>query len=199
MRPAIVLLEFDSIAVGIEAGDAMVKRAPVATLHAGTVHPGKYLVLAGGEVAHVEEARVAGRAVGGRRLIAEIFLPEVDPSVVEALVGRRRAGEGEAVGVVETRTVSATVCVADAGVKGASVLLESIHLADGLGGKGYCVFAGDVHDVEEAVAIGVARLAEPSELVARVVIPRIHPEMRENLHAHPEFLERVGGYRPGRE
>jgi len=196
MRPAIVLLEFDSIAVGVLAGDAMVKRAALATLHAGTVHPGKYLVLAGGEVAQVEEARAAGRAVGGHRLIAEIILPEVHPAVIEALVGRRQAGAEDAVGIVETRTVAATIAAADAGTKGALVRLQSIHLADGLGGKAYCVFAGDVHDVEEAVAVGVLRLPEPADLVARVVIPRLHQEMRDNLHAHPEFLERVGVYRP---
>jgi microcompartment protein CcmL/EutN len=195
MRPAIVLLEFDSIAVGIQAGDAMAKRAPIATLHAGTVHPGKYLVLAGGEVAHVEEARAAGHGAGGERLVAEIFLPDVHSAVVEALVGHRLPGKKEAVGIVETRTVAATIAAADAGIKGADVTLQSIRLADGLGGKGYCVFSGEVHDVEEAVAIGISRLRERSDLVARVVIPQLHEEMRENLDAHPEFLVRVGGYR----
>jgi len=47
MQPAIALLEFDSIAIGVRAGDAMVKRAPVEITYAGTVHPGKYLVLVG--------------------------------------------------------------------------------------------------------------------------------------------------------
>jgi microcompartment protein CcmL/EutN len=195
MRPAIVLLEFDSIAIGVLAGDAMAKRAPISTLHAGTVHPGKYLVLAGGEVAHVEEARTAGRAAGGDRLIAEIFLAEVHPAVIEALAGHRQTGDDDAVGIVETRTVAATIGAADAGVKGAHVALQSIRLADGLGGKGYCVFSGEIHDVEEAVAVGVAQLRESRDLVARVVIPRLHEEMRANLHAHPEFHGRVSGYR----
>ncbi|MBI3286863.1 MAG: BMC domain-containing protein, partial [Chloroflexi bacterium] len=50
-EPALALVEFSSIAVGIQAGDAMAKRAPIATLRAGTVQPGKYLVLIAGEVA----------------------------------------------------------------------------------------------------------------------------------------------------
>ncbi len=37
MHPAILLQEFDSIAVGIAAGDAMAKRAQLKTLHTGTV------------------------------------------------------------------------------------------------------------------------------------------------------------------
>ena len=48
VEPALALLELDSIAAGIEAGDAMAKRAPIEILRAGTVHPGKYLVLVGG-------------------------------------------------------------------------------------------------------------------------------------------------------
>ena len=50
-QPALALLEFSSIAAGIEAGDAMVKKAPVERIRAGTVQPGHYLVLVAGEVA----------------------------------------------------------------------------------------------------------------------------------------------------
>ena len=45
IEPALGLLEFDSIAAGIAAGDAMAKRAPIEVIRAGTVHPGRYLVL----------------------------------------------------------------------------------------------------------------------------------------------------------
>ncbi len=50
VEPALGLLELESIAAGIEVGDAMAKRAPIEVLRAGTVHPGKYLVLVGGAV-----------------------------------------------------------------------------------------------------------------------------------------------------
>ena len=95
MHPAILLLEFESIAIGIVAGDAMAKRAGLATLHTGSVQPGKYLVLAGGEVGHVEEARMAGREYGKDALIGEIYLPEVHPAVVEAVTGARRPALGK--------------------------------------------------------------------------------------------------------
>ena len=42
----------------------MAKRAPIDVIRAGTVHPGKYLILVGGAVADVEEALEAGREVG---------------------------------------------------------------------------------------------------------------------------------------
>lgn len=191
MRPALLLLEFDSIAAGIEAGDAMVKRAPLLTLHAGTVHPGKYLVMAGGEVADVEEAWIAGRSMTSGFAVDEVFLPDVDPRVVSSLTGTRKPGPGEALGVIETRTVASTIQAADAAVKGALVDLLEIHLADGLGGKAYALFGGEVANVEEAVQVGVASLRDPVVLVASVVIPQLHEEMRENLDADATFAVRV--------
>ncbi len=59
-EPALALLEFSSIAVGIQAGDGMVKRAPVATIQSGTVQPGQYLVMVTGDVASVEEVSAIG-------------------------------------------------------------------------------------------------------------------------------------------
>lgn len=191
MRPAIVLLEFDSIARGIRAGDAMAKQAPLTTLHAGTVHPGKYLVLAGGEVGGVEEARAAGRRVASDALLDEIYLPEVHPDVVGAIVGERRQEPGEALGVIETRTVAAILGAADAGVKGAQVSLLEILMADGLGGKGYLLFGGTVSEVEAAVEIGVSSLPGSSQLVASEVIAQLDPGMWTNLIEHTRFGYRV--------
>ncbi|NNC40473.1 MAG: BMC domain-containing protein [Acidimicrobiia bacterium] len=179
MQPAIALLEFDSIAVGIETGDAMVKRAPLDVIKAGTVHPGKYLVLIGGRVADVEEALDAGRSTGAGHLIDEMLLPDVHDDVVAALVGGRESGTGEALGIVETTTVAAIIEAADAGVKGASVTLREIRMADGLGGKGYLLFSGPVAEVEAAVEIGTGRVDE--QVVASRVIAQIHEEMDENL------------------
>ena len=191
MRPAIGLLEFSSIAVGIHAGDAMVKRSPVAVIYAGTVHPGKYLVLVGGEMAHVEEAVPAGREVGAAALIDEILLPDVHPHVVDALTGRRLGGGGEALGVVETSTVAAILGAADRGVKGAAVELREVRVADDLGGKAYCLFDGPVSEVEAAVELAVGGLARAGLLVSQVVIPRLHAEMSHNLDAASEFIPRV--------
>jgi len=195
MQPAIALIEFDSIAIGIRAGDAMVKRAPVDVTYAGTVHPGKYLVLVGGDVACVEESFAAGLAAGADSLIDRIFLPSAHPEVVRYLRGMRGRVTGEALGIVETRTVAATIGAADRGLKGAEVDLVELKLADRLGGKAYCVFSGTLADVEAAVEIAVNRLEDPSTLIAQVVIPDFHDEMLANLEAATEFSARISGGR----
>ena len=192
MQPAILLLEFDSIAVGIRAGDAMAKRSPLRTLHAGTVHPGRYLVLAGGEVADLEEALDAARETGGASLRDEMFLPDVAPAVVAALTGERRSRHESALGVFETTTVPAVIRASDRAVKGALIDILEIRLADGLGGKGYALYGGEVADVEAAIGLAEESLDRADLLVARVVIPQLHGEMAENLAAHGEFGARVG-------
>jgi microcompartment protein CcmL/EutN len=189
IHPALALLEFDSIAAGIVAGDAMIKRAPLDLIKAGTVQPGKYLVLIGGQVADLEEAIEAARTAEGSRMIDIVFLPDVHPNVVAAVAGARTEGEGEALGIIETATVAAIIQAADAGVKGARVTLRELRMADGLGGKGYLLFGGPVAEVEAAVSIGAARV--PGELVRETVIAQVHQEMLENLSADGRFKRRV--------
>jgi microcompartment protein CcmL/EutN len=190
IQPALGLLELESIAAGIEAGDAMVKRAPVEVLRAGTVHPGKYLVLVGGDVADVQEALEAGTDVGGLAVRDVTFLANIHPDVVEGVRGRRQTAQDEALGIIETATVPAIIRAADAGVKGASVRLLELHLADDLGGKGYLLFDGPVTDVEAAVEIGTAAVGAARGLHARV-IAQLHTEMAHELAADGRFASRV--------
>ncbi|MER3544083.1 MAG: propanediol utilization protein [Chloroflexota bacterium] len=199
MDVALALIEFDSIAVGMQAGDAMAKRAPLTTIRAGTVQPGKYLVLISGDVASVEESLAAGRQVGGEAVVDTVFLPQVHPAVVAAIGGGRTVGPGVALGIIETATVAAAIHAADAGVKGAQVTLLEVRLADGLGGKGLTLFMGEVTDVEAALDIGVGVLASPRRLVRQVIIPQLHADMAANITAATRFSERVTGLKPMEE
>jgi bacterial microcompartment shell protein len=190
IEPALGLLELESIAAGIEVADAMVKRAPVELLRAGTVHPGKYLVLVGGAVADVEEALDAGSELGGLSVRDVTFLPNIHPAVVEGVRGTRLSSQDEALGIIETATAPAIIRAADAGLKGAHVRLLEIHLADDLGGKGYLLFDGAVTDVQAAVEIGTAAVGEARGLHSRV-IAQVHQEMAAELAADGRFGARV--------
>ena len=191
IEPALALIDFGSVAAGIEAADAMAKRAQIDVIRAGTVQPGRYLVLIGGAVADVEESLAAGRAVGGPAVLDHVFLPHVHPEVVAAIGGGRVPAPEDALGVVETATAAAVIHAADAGVKGADVRLVEVRLADGLGGKGIVLFSGLVADVQTAVELGVGALERPEQLVRSVVIPRLHPSMWENVADATRFSARV--------
>lgn len=188
--PALALLEFGSIAVGIEAGDAMVKRAPVERILSGTVQPGHYLVLIAGDVASVEESVAAGRETGHSALRDTLFLPNVHRDVVSALTGKRQSTTGDALGIVETHTVAAAILAADAGLKGAEVTLVQLRLADGLGGKGLALFHGLVADVEAAVAI--SEDVAQQQLMRRAIIPQLHGEMWDNVNRDGRFNTHFG-------
>jgi microcompartment protein CcmL/EutN len=195
-EPALALIELDSISAGIAAGDAMAKRAPIDVLRAGTVHPGKYLVLIGGTVGDVEEALAAGRETGASAILDVVLLPNAHPELIAAIGGTCRDAEGEALGVIETATVAAIIEAADAGLKGARVRLVELRLADDLGGKGYLLFDGPVSEVEAAVEIGAGRIAGAPGL-AFLVIPQLHAEMSVNLAADAQFRGRVRAAAPG--
>ena len=195
IEPALALVELSSIAAGMQAADAMVKRAPIEVIRAGTVHNGKFLVLIGGQVADVQESLATGREVGGDAVLDFVLLPQVHPDVVEAVKGARTPAATDALGVVETTTVAAAIHAADAGIKGAEVRLVEVRLADGLGGKGIVLFSGLVADVEAAVRIGVGVLERRDLLVGQVVIPRLHPGVWENVGETTRFGPRVMGGR----
>jgi microcompartment protein CcmL/EutN len=193
IQPALALIEYSSIATGIQSADAMVKRAPIMVIKSGTVQPGKYLVLIGGEVADVEESLKAGKGTGGSAVVDIVYLPHVHLQVVEALSGGRVPDLEDALGVIETTTVAAAIHAADAGIKGAVVKLLEVRLADGLGGKGIVLFSGLVHDVEAAIEIGIGVLETPDLLVQQVVIPQLHKEMWDNISDTTYFSRRVTG------
>lgn len=187
LQPAIAMLELASIAQGVRTGDAMVKRAPVDVIYAGTVHPGKYLILVGGDVASVEEALAAAQEHPACTLDA-LFLPHAHEHVTRALRGHRAVdAEGEAIGLFETATVCSTIRGADAACKGADITLRDIHLADDLGGKAYCVFQGPVAEVEIAIELAEASLDRPELLAGSVVIPQLADDMRDNLDRAMRF------------
>jgi microcompartment protein CcmL/EutN len=190
-EPAIALVEFNSVGYGIRAGDAMAKKSPLASFVAGTVQPGKFLVLISGEVAEVEEALQAGIETGGSAVISTLLLPFVHRDVLTALRGQRVSDWGTALGIIETQNVVETIRAADAAIKGAHVVLREIRLADGLGGHAFCLLQGDVQDVEAAVELGVRAISAPDTLISQVVIPRLDADLNANLSAGTRFGERV--------
>jgi len=181
IEPALALVETNSIAVGILAGDAMVKKAVVQLLEARSICPGKYMVLIGGEVGPVREAYQVGTATAADTLVDQLLLPNVHPSVFPALMSAAPPRGDEALGIIETVTAAVCIVAADAAVKEADVQLLEIRLANGLGGKSFVLLEGIVADVEAALAAGVALVKQEGLLIRAVIIPQLHSQMREKI------------------
>ncbi|MBC8422780.1 BMC domain-containing protein [bacterium] len=183
---ALALLEFYSAAHGILAVDRLLKRAPIALLRCGTVHPGHYLALLGGTVASVEEGYREGGAAG--ELADAVFLPDPHPGVRDAALGDRATiGEDDTVGVVETVNATALLRAVDAALKAAPVGLGTFRLADDLGGRGLALVHGDLPDVQAALAAAESRVGDAAQMRARTLLPRPDAHLREVLNGGTEF------------
>jgi len=179
--------EFASIAAGVLALDAIVKAAPVEVLGTRTVTPGKLVVLFSGDVASVEASLDKGREVAGESLIDELFIPNLHPQVIPALRGEVRVESWDALGIIESFSVTASIVAADTAAKEGRVDLPEIRLAGGMGGKSYVKIMGPIEEVEAALRAGVAHVERRGLLCQQVIIPRPHPDIREHvLFGHEE-------------
>lgn len=171
------MVEVTGIARGMVVCDALVKRAIVRVLQSHPVDPGKYLILFCGEVAEVEEALEAAEETAGDTVLDRLLLPYVHPAVPDAVRGAHHRPQLGALGIVETHTLAAAVLGLDAALKAANVAVCELRLAAGLGGKGYFVITGALHDVEAAVEAAVASAGEES---MTEIIASPHPDFVDN-------------------
>src|SRR6185503_17840788 len=178
---SIAAVETSSIAQGIVAADAMVKRAEVDLLQASVLSPGRYWILIGGRVADVRSAHARGIEVAADTLLDQLFIPQLHDGVMPALRGLVAPSDADAVGVLETLTAASAIVAADAAAKAAGIVVADLRLANGIGGKGVVTVTGTLPDVEAAVAAGRADAQKRGLLARAVVIPRMHPVLREHL------------------
>ena len=183
VQPAIGLLELSSVARGVEVADAVLWEARVEMLFSSPVQPGKYVLLFTGDVQDVRAGVRRGTELAADDLVDQLLIPQLHEQVLPILRrrGGRILGELDAIGVVETTTVAASIVACDLALKTASVDLLDLRVANGLGGKSFFTLTGEVSDVRSAVGTG-AMLAQERGLLAReVVIARPHAELVRHL------------------
>lgn len=178
--PAIGFLETSSIAKGIDAIDAMLKKANVELLLSVSVPRGKHLIMVGGAVADVEQSLQAGMETAGTTVVDHFLIQNAHPQLPAAIKGRVKVAAVDAVGLIETKEVASAIYAGDAAAKAAAVTL--IEARNQPGAKGLVVLTGDVAAVRAAVDAGVATVKKKEGmLVAQVVIPRPHEALAKAL------------------
>lgn len=88
---ALGMIEVQSIPLGVNAGDAMLKAATVQLVTAQPVCAGKYIVIVTGEVSAVSESVAAGKAEAGQRLIDSMVISHVHEQVPRATTPATRS------------------------------------------------------------------------------------------------------------
>jgi microcompartment protein CcmL/EutN len=176
---SIGFLETGSIAKGIEAADAMLKKAAVELLMTTIVPRGKYLIMIGGLLADVESSMRAGLETAGNTVLDHFTIQNVHAQLPLAIKGRVKVEAIEAVGIIETKEVASAIYAGDAAAKAAAVTL--IEARNQPGGKGLLVLTGEVGAVRAAVAAGVATVKKEGMLISEVVIPFAHKALLGSL------------------
>lgn len=171
MQNAIGMVEFSSIARGIVASDQMVKAADVVIVTAVTVCPGKYISIVTGDVASVKNAVEVGQNLAAEYLVDAIVIPNVSAQIFPAISGTTAPESVQALGIVECFSMAAMVIAADAILKAAELEAIELRMGNGLGGKAYFTFTGDVGAVQAGVAAGKEEIREKGLLVNAEVIP----------------------------
>ncbi|MGZ4778591.1 MAG: BMC domain-containing protein [Thermoanaerobaculia bacterium] len=187
---ALAVLEFAEIPAGVWAVDAILKKAPIAFVRAGTVTRGRYLVVFGGSTAATAESLAEALATSGKAVIDLTFMPDVHPALFDAAFGARKKSAGSLL-IMETETASSIVRAVEAALKGTPVVLLELRLSDaGLAGKGIALMAGSLHDVEAAAilaASGTGVDAPPPRGFSHRLIAAPHEVMERQIAAVTRF------------
>ena len=93
------MVEFNSIAAGIDAADQMVKTAQVDPLFFKTICPGKFVAAVTGDVAAVSASVNAGRETHADALVDWFIIPNIHRDVIGALAGATGITERGALGL----------------------------------------------------------------------------------------------------
>ena len=182
MSKAIGMVEFTSIARGIYTADQMVKVSEVEITTAGSTCPGKYIAIVHGDVAAVEAAVSAGEKFAGEFLVDSIIIPNVSPAVFPAITGTTMPERIQALGIVESFSLSTMIIAADEILKAADVEAIELRLGNGLGGKAYFTFTGDVAAVETGVEAGKKISVTKGLLVNTEIIPSPSERLISSLY-----------------
>ncbi|MHB0971616.1 MAG: BMC domain-containing protein [Thermoanaerobaculia bacterium] len=187
---ALAVLEFEDIPSGVWAVDAIVKKAPIAFVRAGTTTRGRYLVVFGGSMASTAESYDEALATVGGRILDRTFLPDVHPSIFDALAGKRANADGSLL-IIETETACSIVRAVEAALKGTPVELVELRLSDsGLSGKGLALLSGTLHDVEAAASLAAVgagvRAAAPRGFSFRLIAAP-HEVIERDIAATTDF------------
>ena len=190
MKPysTLAVIEFSTIADGIYCADALLKKAPIAMIKAGTVSHGRYLIIFGGSTGSVEESLNEALAVSQATRLDHAFLPDVHPEVHDAVLGQRLPMQQDAVAVLETATVAANVRAAELALKGTKVRLIELRLAEyEMSGKAISLFNGELHEVEAAMDLATGFLRGRKEYVQHRIIAQPHETLTQQLDRGTRF------------
>lgn len=181
MSKAIAMVEYSTVATGIQAADIMVKTAEVELIEAEVVCPGKYIVLISGDLSAVRAAVDSSKTHFPAKLIDSFVLGNPHESIFPAIYGATDVENPRALGVVETYSAASIIVAADVAAKTSLVDLIELRIAKGMCGKSYLLMTGEVASVQAAVDKVKADLNDTAMFLDSSVIANPDMKMWKNI------------------
>ena len=181
MSKAIAMVEYSTVATGIQAADIMVKTAEVELIEAEVVCPGKYIVLISGDLSAVRAAVDSSKTHFPAKLIDSFVLGNPHESIFPAIYGATDVENPRALGVVETYSAASIIVAADVAAKTSLVDLIELRIAKGMCGKSYLLMTGEVASVQAAVDKVKADLMDTAMFLDSSVIANPDMKMWKNI------------------
>lgn len=178
---SIGIVEVKNVSKGLAVTDEMLKSAGVELLQAGSVCPGKFVTIVGGDLSAIKASVERAELVGEDMLIDTFVIGNLGENVFEAMAGIVDIPNKRALGIIETYTAASIIEAADAASKAAMVDLIEIRVARGMGGKCFVTMTGEVADVTAAVEAGAMLAANDGVLMNTEVIANPHPDLWSNV------------------
>lgn len=182
MNKAIGIIEFNSIAKGIEASDVMFKSSEnIDIIKSSTICPGKYLIIIFGHVSDVAISLKSGEEVAGKNLVYSHCIRDVSEQLVPALRGLTKPIKGQSIGVVEFFSAATSIFAADVAAKSANITIIDVKIGYAIGGKGVLIFTGDLQDVKTSMDNILNAFSKKSYVINSVVIEKPEDKIYDTL------------------
>ncbi len=182
MIVAIGMVEFSSIARGIYAADQMLKTSEVEVVTVASTCPGKYIAIVHGDVAAVENSVKVGETLAEDYYIDSIIIPNVDERIFPAITSVSMPEHMQALGIMESFSLATMITCADQILKTADIEPLELRLGNGLGGKSYFTYTGEVAAVQSGTDAGMVIAKEKGLLVNAEIIPSPSRALVESLY-----------------
>ena len=152
---ALAVIELDGLARGARLVDDLLKAAQVRVLASEVYSGPRHIIVFDGEIEALNRAYEVGLAAGETSVIDAMLLPQAHAGLVKALAGSfdRPVHGDDAILLVETETIAATLRGIDAALKAVPVVLSTWRLGRGIAGRGLFALRGEHANLEAAESV----------------------------------------------
>ncbi|HBE01070.1 MAG TPA: hypothetical protein DC049_01145 [Spirochaetia bacterium] len=161
----ICIIETLTIPAGYYALDCMAKKAQIEFLHTVWQEPGKFLIIAKGSEADIEESYRAGVLAAGKFLIDSALIINIDRRILTALDSSSKQTP-DCLLIAEFSTASRALQSCDRMGKTVYIDFREIHLCKSLHGRAFAVLGGCLSDLEAAAITGEKDFSAPVQIFA---------------------------------